>query len=537
MVEFSYNYIEFQKDDNNVVKFNPCIDSHFLALKSYIEKFGFDISYIVHAVFMQNEVRAYQFDNDKYFGVYSIFAIYKYILPSVKNNVLLSVVGSGFSVIHDNESLNQASIGMLAAIRTIAHEYLNVKTCLLDISVKEDILNTNLVPLLIDDDLHSDEKNLAIRGGYLWEEFYEPKNFNASSKKGVKDLIGAGDVILITGGLGKIASQLVYEISKNKPVKFILIGRSKPSIKNLSDFDQLKSNGSEVHYIQCDVSSKLETDNLFEHVYKNHGKIDGVIHTAGLLPRERTQSSFKTLDNFLSAKVGGALNLLNNLSEFKDVKFFVMTSSLASIMGDIGRFEYSVANNCLDMISQIQNKNITNILSINLPGWLDKETSHDALNRKNNLMNVVKNNILTDQEGRKLLYNLTNSGTSGQIIISKYGLDELKTFIFRKHQFDDVNFSFQQESDSDLHEDVINSAFKEILGDKEIDKDKSFFEMGADSLSVVRLINIINKQLRINLTVQDVFKEDSINKLSKYSEILLNHNSNEALVGIEDGAI
>ncbi|KWX19449.1 hypothetical protein AFM11_35805, partial [Mycolicibacterium wolinskyi] len=59
-------------------------------------------------------------------------------------------------------------------------------------------------------------------------------------------------------------------------------------------------------------------------------------------------------------------------------------------------------------------------------------------------------------------------------------------------------------------EELVAGAYAQILGTERIGVDDSFFELGGDSLSAMRLIAAVNKALDINLSVRDLFEAPSV---------------------------
>ena len=98
---------------------------------------------------------------------------------------------------------------------------------------------------------------------------------------------------------------------------------------------------------------------------RKYGKIDGVIHAAGSPPLNVLNRNFANIKDSIRAKVLGAENLLNALKN-SSLKFFVMTSSLASLIGDVGRIEYCAANSYLDTLSGFDADNICHLMSLNV---------------------------------------------------------------------------------------------------------------------------------------------------------------------------
>jgi thioesterase domain-containing protein/acyl carrier protein len=64
-------------------------------------------------------------------------------------------------------------------------------------------------------------------------------------------------------------------------------------------------------------------------------------------------------------------------------------------------------------------------------------------------------------------------------------------------------------------EEVLAGIYAQVLGRERVGVDKSFFDLGGDSLSAMRLIAAINRALDINLAVRTLFDAPSVRSLSQ----------------------
>jgi NAD(P)-dependent dehydrogenase (short-subunit alcohol dehydrogenase family) len=90
---------------------------------------------------------------------------------------------------------------------------------------------------------------------------------------------------------------------------------------------------------------------LIATIRRDHGRLDGVIHAAGVLEdglvRNKPQAAF---DRVYDTKVQGARNLLAELGA--DVRFVVFFSSVAALYGNAGQTDYAAANDWLDVLAR-----------------------------------------------------------------------------------------------------------------------------------------------------------------------------------------
>lgn len=147
-------------------------------------------------------------------------------------------------------------------------------------------------------------------------------------------------------------------------------------------FAAIEAAGSEATYHAVDVRDIDSFANVIESIYDKHGRLDGVIHGAGILEdkllRHKTNESFERV---FDTKVRGALVLANHLRE--DIKFVVFFSSVASAFGNRGQIDYAAANDALDKIAHsLQARVDGRVLSVNWGPWAGTGMVSEELERQ-----------------------------------------------------------------------------------------------------------------------------------------------------------
>ncbi len=131
----------------------------------------------------------------------------------------------------------------------------------------------------------------------------------------------------------------------------------------------IRAAGGRVNYTAMDVRD-IDAFGLFiEELYRRHGRLDGVIHGAGVvedkLLRHKTPESFQRV---FDTKVRGALMLYKLVRD--DVRFVVFFSSVAGAFGNKGQVDYATANDVLDKIAHaLQGRIAGRVLSVNWGPW------------------------------------------------------------------------------------------------------------------------------------------------------------------------
>jgi hypothetical protein len=120
----------------------------------------------------------------------------------------------------------------------------------------------------------------------------------------------------------------------------------------------LHSSGIEATYHTCDVTDPEAVRAIMGEVASRYGKIDGIIHGAGVL-RDGPLSQM-TPDDFsmvTDVKFLGAWNLFS-AAEGAGLRFFVGLSSAAAIQGNPGQANYAAANRMMsELLRTLRRKN------------------------------------------------------------------------------------------------------------------------------------------------------------------------------------
>ncbi len=129
---------------------------------------------------------------------------------------------------------------------------------------------------------------------------------------------------------------------------------SREMVRNVNDFTQ---SGALVEYHAIDVTDEGEISKLLEQTYKKHGKIDGVVHGAGIIEdkllADKTDASWSRV---IETKVIGLL-LLQKYLVPESLRFFVVFSSVAGRYGNSGQTDYATANELMSRLCcQLKNQ-------------------------------------------------------------------------------------------------------------------------------------------------------------------------------------
>ncbi|HEU4657850.1 MAG TPA: SDR family NAD(P)-dependent oxidoreductase, partial [Capillimicrobium sp.] len=145
----------------------------------------------------------------------------------------------------------------------------------------------------------------------------------------------------------------------------------------------LEEAGARVEVRPCDVRDADALAAIVEDVYATHGRIDGVIHGAGVI--EDKLVADKELDSFervLATKVTGATVLARTLRP-DGLRFLVFFSSVSGRFGNRGQADYAAASEALDKLAQhLDRRWPARVVAVEWGPWLTTGMVSPAVRRQ-----------------------------------------------------------------------------------------------------------------------------------------------------------
>ena len=349
--------------------------------------------------------------------------------------------------------------------------------------------------------------------------------------------INSDGTYLITGGLGALGLQIAQWLAEKSALHLILVGRSKPSKQAQTIIDRLIEKGVEITITQADVTSKQELAKVIES-YKN--SLKGIIHAAGILDDGLLQNqTWQRFNKVIAPKVIGAWNL-HQLTVDIPLDFFVLFSSVASLVGSPGQSNYAVANAGLDAIARYRQAQSLPGLSINWGPWANAGMAVDkGVNRQGI-------NLIAPRSGFDILEQLI--AAEGQTIPAQVGVlsadwDHLaQQFSYLRQTNYLANLITENQSSkatqpSRSQQDIFNELLAIPVEQREeylinylrdvtaqvlqIDKaniavNDSLLDTGADSIMVMEVVDRLKGDLNLMLYPREFYERPKINSLAKY---------------------
>ncbi|OBJ48074.1 type I polyketide synthase [Mycobacterium sp. 1423905.2] len=161
---------------------------------------------------------------------------------------------------------------------------------------------------------------------------------------------------LVTGGLGAIGLHTAAYLAQLGAGDIVLTSRRAPDADAQRAIEDITERyRCRIHTFSADVGDESEVETLLERIRAELPPLAGVVHLAGVLDdallSQQTWDRFRTT---LAPKAFGAC-YLDRLTKKDQLDFFIVSSSVSSLLGSPGQANYSTANALLDgLVAQRQ---------------------------------------------------------------------------------------------------------------------------------------------------------------------------------------
>ncbi|MFW5444547.1 MAG: SDR family NAD(P)-dependent oxidoreductase [Methylococcaceae bacterium] len=157
---------------------------------------------------------------------------------------------------------------------------------------------------------------------------------------------------LITGGFGGFGAKIAHWLVDKGATQLILVGRrgaSTAASKTL--VVELEKKGAEVLTVAADITLKADVNRLIKQITGSMKPLHGVFHAAALLDdAPLLELDKQRLDKVMAPKIKGAWNL-HLATQKLPLKYFVLFSSVSSLIGNTRQGNYVAANTFLDQLA------------------------------------------------------------------------------------------------------------------------------------------------------------------------------------------
>ncbi|OXA39881.1 Mycocerosic acid synthase [Folsomia candida] len=178
---------------------------------------------------------------------------------------------------------------------------------------------------------------------------------------------------LITGGCGGIGWELMKWMLLNGANRIVLMSRNIPSLERQTEISDLENRGYNIVWRCGDVSRLSDCESIFSWIKEQfpQAPLRGIFHCAGVLSDATFLNQTKeSLDKVINPKFHGGWNL-HELSKQLNLQYFVLFSSITSLIGTPGLGNYAAANAFLDALSHYRNALGLPAICLNFGHWAE----------------------------------------------------------------------------------------------------------------------------------------------------------------------
>ncbi|CAN5134352.1 hypothetical protein BH11PSE11_BH11PSE11_04970 [soil metagenome] len=171
---------------------------------------------------------------------------------------------------------------------------------------------------------------------------------------------------LVVGAFGGLGPLLAEWLVAHGAGTLVLVGRREPSAELQTQFDQLAAT---VHVRCADVADHAAMAALIGEIKRDMPPLRSVFHLAGsVADAALINQDWQHFSSVLGAKADGA-RILDWLTRDAALEHFVLFSTSASLIGNLGQANHAAANACLDALAQTRRAQGLPGLSINWGAW------------------------------------------------------------------------------------------------------------------------------------------------------------------------
>ena len=418
------------------------------------------------------------------------------------------------------------------------------------IDVDPDVSKLDARVLFEEINFHSNEREVAYREG----ERFVPRLKKLTSTEGGRSLFEDDEpfkvqedaAYLITGGRGGLGLLIAEWIVARGGQKLVLLGRNAPTPEISEKIQRLQNQGVLVTTINADVSDIAKMREVFRGL--KH-PLAGIFHCAGYVDDGlMLQTDWERFSQAFQAKVMGTC-VLHELTQDLKLDYFVMFSSIASVIGSPGLSNYAAANSFLDAMAHYRRARGLAATSINWGVWSATGMARAGMGRSEKAWKSKGVQPFSPEDGINILQ-LLLPGEFKQVTVSLFNWttyikqfdqreapallqDVIPAVVRRPEKAPEMPEVTDDDQSSILQilpnvdpgtrrEIMLEHILKQAAGVlgytsyKKVDKEKTFSSMGMDSLMALELRSRLQKSSRLTLPPTTAFQHPNPKALTEF---------------------
>lgn len=255
-------------------------------------------------------------------------------------NTKVQILTKQVQNLSDGEDVNLAGSLLWGFAKTLSLEYPEIYAGIVDID-EAALENDAFIASLLGTEL----EERAVRGQERYEaRLVTHKDFMKKHASEQRISVRADASYLITGGTGALGMAYIKQLMKEGARNFILVSRHEPDALVQDELQELRKQGASICTVCGDVSQFESLKEALQEASTQMPPVKGVVDAAGVLhDKMLTELDWEGFRSVLEPKVAGAIHLYRLLKD-SNLDFFMMLSSITSVVGNMGQANYGSAN-------------------------------------------------------------------------------------------------------------------------------------------------------------------------------------------------
>ncbi|UWF51920.1 amino acid adenylation domain-containing protein [Pseudomonas sp. N3-W] len=321
-------------------------------------------------------------------------------------------------------------------------------------------------------------RRMALRDGYVWQPRLIASPLPAPPA--ASNLLAVEGTFVVLGGTGGIGRTLCEHLLQAPQRRVVLLSRRGELPVSL------KAYASRIDCVQADIADLSRWPTVLEQLARRYGRLAGVIHAAGVgagsLIRHRDA---RQMDEAMAAKTRGML-AVEALIEQMAPGFVLYCSSMSALFGGAGHLDYAAASGVLDGFAHYRANTASGCVRLGLNWDIWRDIGMATTTRGGDAAHQQHLTVgLSAEEGCRV-FDLAMTAQLPQLLISTTGIDTARRFYPVRHGAATAQVGATVSVDLSLR---LRECLCKWLGVTELDDDESLYELGADSLTLLDLID------------------------------------------------
>ena len=436
----------------------------------------------------------------------------------------ICVLTNGSFILNQDKTTNLNAAMLTGVLRTLENEHEEINFLQIDISneiIDEEI--NQIASLVFTDKKY---KEIAVRHQSVFTTTIEKTT--AALKKTKQ--IYADKTYVVVGGTSGLGLSTVKWLVENNAKNILVLSRSGAKGETQALFEKFKSDGVFINDVTADV---MHMDSI-QDALSSAPNVAGVFYAAGILDDGAFENLTKEqFENVINTKAIGAWNL-HQLTQNKNLDFFVLYSSAAGIVGSAGQSNYNAANTFMDSLAHFRNANNQNALSVDFGTIAEIGLAARQENRADRLaeqgvtaiqpseLNAYFDSLFLSDATQVMAMEIDftkwsqfNHAVLKNNFYSKVvsqSTDVISTTVADKPAF--ASIDDYKKHIKDTIKQHISSATK--LAVSKIKEDETFKALGVDSLHALQLKNKLQDDFNLSINVAAVWQYPTVQKLADF---------------------